>query len=67
MTGAEQVIERIEETALPSVSPSLSTPTQRAVPSGTAEPAKGTSGTFSPDPARRTDRYRLVTPYCLRL
>lgn len=67
MTGVEQVIERIDETALPSVAPQPSTPTQPRAAEGSGHAARDTAGAFSPDPARRTDRYRLVTPYCLRL
>lgn len=59
----EQVMERIEDDVarLP------------AGPVGvTSETAaehrdNATPGTFSPDPQQRTDRYRLVTPYLLRL
>lgn len=67
MTGAEQVIERIDETALPSVAPPPSTPTQPRAVEANGPAVSQTAGAFSPDPARRTDRYRLVTPYCLRL
>lgn len=67
MTGVEQVIERIEDTTPPSVSPVPSTPAQVDGRGAAGTDPQGSQGGFSPDPARRTDRYRLVTPYCLRL
>ncbi len=67
MTGVEQVIERSDDT-MPRISPPAPKDAAQAeVRAADAGGAPLDDGGFSPDPARRTDRYRLVTPYCLRL
>ncbi len=41
--------------------------TQRAVEASAAPKAQEAAGHFSPDPLKRTDRYRLSQPYELHL
>ena len=62
MAASEQVMERAIESP---PRPELLRPNAAATPAAPAEAE--TAATFSPDPMRRTDRYRLVTPYLLRL
>jgi hypothetical protein len=61
----EQVMERVaDETARVPGGPAGVAP--EAQPAAQHQ-SDGAHSTFSPDPQQRTDRYRLVTPYLLRL
>lgn len=62
MAASEQVMERAIENA---PRPELLRPDAAATPAAPVEAES--AATYSPDPMRRTDRYRLVTPYLLRL
>ncbi|HLU37802.1 MAG TPA: hypothetical protein VK081_00350 [Planctomycetota bacterium] len=62
---AEQLMERVADDAGRSRAPAQ--PAQEPQTSAVGNAADGSETTFSPDPQRRTDRYRLVTPYLLRL
>ncbi len=61
---AEQVMERAANDGTQAAATSAK-PEARAVPDSCR--ADRAEDTFSPDPDRRCDRYRLVTPYLLRL
>lgn len=61
---AEQVMDRMVD----EVEQHPTTPTRQAPTSTSCAPCEGGREVgFSPDPHRSTDRYRLVTPYLLRL
>jgi hypothetical protein len=61
---AEQLMERVADDATQSVA----APARPELPEAPATCRDdATDATFSPDPDRRSDRYRLVTPYLLRL
>ena len=61
---AEQVMERVAD----DVAQSTAAPTRSAnQPAPTTSCDERIDRTYSPDPDRRCDRYRLVTPYLLRL
>ncbi|MEZ5964447.1 MAG: hypothetical protein R3F56_11425 [Planctomycetota bacterium] len=62
---AEHVMERVAENTAPASEDSSTvapSPHSQSAPRGDASDTA-----FSPDPQLRTDRYRLVTPYLLRL
>lgn len=71
MAASEQLLERPVQTAPRSEAPltppvlgyDQTTPRADADAAGSGSP----QDQFSPDASRRTDRYRLVTPFLLRL
>lgn len=61
---AEQVMERVAQSTAQAPQDRTDSP----LPHGeAAHRDHEAEATFSPDPQQRTDRYRLVTPYLLRL
>ena len=60
----EQVMDRVADDAPHKVPASTRSTTPATPPNCRAD---NTEPTYSPDPDRRSDRYRLVTPYLLRL
>lgn len=61
----EQVMERVADaTARVPADPPGVTPVAQPT---TTPREEGAHVAYSPDPQQRTDRYRLVTPYLLRL
>ena len=62
---ADQVMERVANDAAPAPPGSRAAAPDRQ-PEAAPHDQHG-QPTFSPDPEQRTDRYRLVTPYLLRL